>query len=495
MPRDMVKLSRKLNTFDVTALVVGSIVGADIYIAAAIGARLVGPSSIIIWFAAGIVAIVIALSFSHCAAVMPRVGGPYAYVKEVSGPFGGFIVGWGLFLAEWFSLAVFPVAFATYAIALVPDLGWASGMPLKALFIVAVFVTNALGIRAAGKSNDVLTIAKLGPLVFVVLGGILFLALNPSVLGSNLTPFAKGGVVQLGEAFVLIFWAYAGFELSTLPSNEIERPQKTIPRAMIVGMSIVIGFYLATNLVVIGVVDQATLASSQSPLLDTGKLIFGGHHGVATAAFAIVGVGALISILGADESGTIGTSRLSYAMSLDGLFPKPFSRLSKGSETPIIGLAIICATAFVASVVGGLTQLIASSVFLLAFAYLATCISAYSLVKRFPDRSRELAGKRAIPIAGAAFSLALMALVSPVLILVSVLLLLVGIPIYALFSPKHELHDLREAFLSPGAVLKRAYEQGNAFLAHPWKHIIWYIYRRRNIRRAFELEEHDRPIP
>jgi len=487
----MVRLRRKLNTFDVTALVVGSIVGADIYIAAAIGAKLVGPLSILIWLAAGVVAIVIALSFSHCAAVMPRVGGPYAYVKEVSGPFTGFMVGWGLFLAEWFSLAVFPVAFATYAIALAPELGWASGIPLKAAFILIVFVTNALGIRAAGKSNDVLTVAKLGPLVLVVLGGLIFLSLKPDTLAANLVPFAKGGLGDVGQAFVLIFWAYAGFELSTLPSNEIERPQKTIPRAMVVGMLIVTVFYLSTNFVVIGVVDQSTLASSQSPLLDAGSSIFGSVPALSDIAFAVVGLGALISILGADESGTIGTSRLSYAMSVDGLFPKPFSRLSKKSGAPVLGLAIICSTALIASVVGGLTQLIASSVFLLAFAYLATSISAFVLVKRFPERSSELTGRKSIPIAGVAFSLLLMVLVSPDLILASAGLLLVGIPIYGLFSPKKELHELREAFLSPAAVLKRAYEQGNAFLAHPWRHLLWYIYRRRHEERPFVLEEYD----
>ena len=487
----MVRLTRKLNTFDVTALVVGSIVGADIYIAAAIGAKLVGPSSILIWVGAGIVAIVIALSFSHCAAVMPRVGGPYAYAKEVAGPFPGFMVGWGLLLAEWFSLAVFPVAFATYTIALVPELDWASGIPLKGAFILIVFVTNALGIRAAGKSNDVLTVAKLGPLVLVVLGGLIFLAFKPESLAANFSPFSKGGPGEIGQAFVLIFWAYAGFELSTLPSNEIDRPQKTIPRAMVIGMLIVTVFYLATNFVVIGVVDQATLASSNSPLLDAGSSIFGTLPGLAGAAFAIVGIGALVSILGADESGTIGTSRLSYAMAADGLFPKPFSILSKKSKTPVLGLAIICSTALVASVVGGLTQLIASSVFLLAFAYLATSISAFQLVKRFPEKSSELAGKRAIPVAGMAFSVFLMALVSPTLILMSAVLLLVGVPIYAFFSPKKELHEAKEAFLSPSAILRRAYEQGNRFLAHPIRHILWFAYRRRKVERPFVLEEYD----
>jgi predicted acyltransferase len=129
--------------------------------------------------------------------------------------------------------------------------------------------------------------------------------------------------------------------------------------------------------------------------------------------------------------------------------------------------------------------------FLLAFAYLATSVSAFVLAKRFPERSKELSGRTVIPIAGAAFSLLLMALVTPGLILISVGLLLVGIPVYALFSPKKELHEMREAFLSPGAVLRRAYEQGDRFLAHPWRHLIWLVYKRRRIERPFIVSRED----
>ena len=88
-----VTLTRPLNAFDVTNLVVGSIIGADIYVAAALGARLVGPASILIWILAGLIAIVIALSFSHCAAILPRVGGPYAYAKRCRWTIQG-VLGW-----------------------------------------------------------------------------------------------------------------------------------------------------------------------------------------------------------------------------------------------------------------------------------------------------------------------------------------------------------------------------------------------------------------
>src|SRR5439155_1386762 len=220
--------SAKLNTFDVTSLVVGSIIGADVYVATAIGARLVGPSSLLAWVLAGAMAMVIALSFSYCVMILPKVGGPYAYVKEVAGPFPGFIVGWGLLLAEWFSLAVFPVAFTQYFLALDPGIDDLGKAVLKAVFIAIILVTNLIGVKAAGRVNDVLTVAKLSPLLLIVLGGFAFVALQPGQFAGNLVPFFTGDVSAFGRALVLIFWAYAGFELSTLPTDEVPH---AVPRA------------------------------------------------------------------------------------------------------------------------------------------------------------------------------------------------------------------------------------------------------------------------
>ena len=89
-------LTRKLNTFDVTNLVVGAIIGADIYIVVGLSANLIGPASLVAWVLAGVMALVIALSFAYCVTLHPIVGGPYAYVKDVSTPFAGFMVGWSL---------------------------------------------------------------------------------------------------------------------------------------------------------------------------------------------------------------------------------------------------------------------------------------------------------------------------------------------------------------------------------------------------------------
>ncbi len=470
--------SAKLNTFDVTSLVVGSIIGADVYIATAIGARLVGPSSLLAWILAGAMAMVIALSFSYCVMILPKVGGPYAYVKDVAGPFPGFLVGWSLLLAEWFSLAVFPVAFTQYFVALDPAIDNLGKVLLKGLFIAIILVTNLVGIKAAGRVNDVLTIAKLSPLVLIVLGGLAFVTLQPGRFVSNSLPFFTGDLAAFGQALVLIFWAYAGFELSTLPTDEVIEPRKTIPRAIVTGMMIVIGFYFITNFVVIGSVGGSALGGSTSPLIDAARATFSSPALLTSVIALVVGVGALLSITGADESGTVGTSRLAYAMSIDGLLPHVFSRKQKRFHTPYLGLTILCVTAYIASLLGGLSDLINSAVFLLAFVYFATCFATIFLERKHPRISSGLRGKIAIPVTGMIFSVVLMGLVAPRLIGISLILLAIGIPVYAFFSPQKELVELKDAFLSADAISRRAYVQGQRFLAYPLRLIKRFRQRR-----------------
>lgn len=480
-----VTLSRQLNAFDVTNLVVGSIIGADVYVAAALGARLLGPASILVWILAGLMAIVIALSFSHCAAILPKVGGPYAYVRDVAGPFKGFLVGWALLLAEWFSLAVFPVAFTQYFLSFIPTLSPTAQILLKGVFIGIIFLTNVVGVRMAGKFNDLLTIGKLGPLLLLMGAGLIFIMFQPQVTLARFHPFLVGAPANFGQALVLIFWAYAGFELSTLPADEIQDAPRTIPRAIAAGMLIVMVFYLTTNFTIIANVDQPTLASSPAPLTVAAANIFGLLPGLGIWGSLMVAVGALVSITGADESGTIGTSRLAFAMSVDGLLPRAFSRLHDSFRTPYIGLALLCSTAFLASVIGTLSDLINSSVFLLSFTYLATGISVILLKRKY----RVASSPRGIivPALTMVFSALLMTQVNLRQIAIALMLLGLGVPMYTFFSPKSELAELKAKFLSTEAILERAYRQRDTFLAHPLHHLIMLIYRIKRIQRAWKV--------
>jgi APA family basic amino acid/polyamine antiporter len=475
MPK--IELRSKLTLFDVTNLVVGGIIGADIYVASSLGAGYLGPFSLIVWVVAGVIAIVIALCFAQCAAMVPEVGGPYAYAKEAWGPFAGFTVGWSLWLAEWISLAVFPVAFTQYCAFFLTGMGIYLQIAVKVLFVFFLIVTNIVGVKAAGRTNDALTLAKLAPLIFFSAIGILYVASNTATAAGNFIPFSPLGLGNFGPALVLIFWAYAGFEISTIPAGEIDNPTRTIPRAILVGITIVTVFYLTTNFLLLGVTPWIQLAKSNAPLATAAGTALGSIPILALAGTYIVGIGALISIAGSDESGMIGTSRLGYALAADGLFPRVFARIHPKFKTPYLGIIIQSVTALVAAIVGGLQMLIATSVFFMSVAYAATSASVFWLHRKSGQSQFHLLGRGILPSLGVIFSFYLMSQCTLTQIALGLALLLTGVPIYVKYSPKKEIAELKEALVSREATLKRAYEQEHTFLAHAFLHIKRY-YRR-----------------
>ena len=483
-----VQLKSQLSFFDVTNLVVGAIIGADVYVASALGAKLLGPFSLVVWVIAGIIAIIIALCFAQCAALLPRVGGPYAYAHAAWGTFAGFIVGWSLYLAEWLSLAVFPVAFTNYLMYFFPTLSWAAQDGVKVLFVIFLIVTNTVGVKAAGRTNDVLTLVKLVPLLFFAVVGLVFVASNTGIAAGHYSPFAPLGFGGFGAALVLIFWAYAGFEISTIPAEEIKDPSKTIPRAIVVGILIVTVFYLVTNIVLFGVMPslpppssptaQGYLATSNAPLATATNRALLAIPAIALIGAVIVGVGALISVSGSDESGMIGTSRLGYALAADGLFPRTFAKIHPKYKTPYWGIIIQAVTALVAAIVGNLTLLIATSVFFMAIAYLATSGAIFSLRRKGIKAQFHLRGGLIIPSLGIIFSIYLITQCTLTQIGLGFIMLAIGVPIYVKYSPKKEIAELKGELLSSESRLRRAAQQEERFLAHALWHIKTY-YRNR----------------
>jgi amino acid transporter len=466
-----VELKSELTFFDVTNLVVGAIIGADIYVASAFGAGLLGPFSLVTWVAAGIIAIVIALCFAQCAALVPKVGGPYAYAHAAWGPFAGFVVGWSLWLAEWMSLAVFPVAFTRYLMFFLPSLNWISQVTVKVLFVIFLIATNIVGVKAAGRTNDVLTIVKLVPLILFVVIGSVYMASNIVASIANFSPFSPFGTSNFGSALVLIFWAYAGFEISTIPAEDIRDPSRTIPKAIILGISIVTIFYLATNIVLFGVRPWSLLALDNAPMATATNVVLSSIPTLALLGGTVVGVGALISVTGSDESGMIGTSRLGYALAVDGLFPHIFAKIHPRFKTPYLGITIQAVSALVASILGNLNMLIATSVFFMAIAYVATSASIFSLRNKGVKAQFHLKGGLLIPSLGVIFSLYLITQCTFTQIALGLFLLFIGVAIYIKFSPKKEIAELKEALLSRESILKRSYDQEDRFFAHVLRHL------------------------
>jgi len=219
----------------------------------------------------------------------------------------------------------------------------------------------------------------------------------------------------------------------------------------------VTGFYLATNFVVYGAVSWNELTKTSVPLVLVGAVLFG-----AVGAL-IMSVGALLSVSGSDESGILGTARLSYAMAVDGLFPKIFARVHSRFGTPHAALIIQSAVALGLSLFSGISGLISFSVFNLSFAFLLTCLALIVLSRK---NVKSLHGQSILPWIGIAICLYLIYSTSAFDKIVGMLLILVGIPIYIFFSPKVDIHHLKRMFVSEEAIFERRLERKERFLAH-----------------------------
>ena len=461
-------MKKELTLFDVINLVVGAIIGADIYIAASFGSGLLGPASLIAWVVAGIFATIIALTFARCSGVVKQVGGPYAYAKKAFGHFSGFLTGWTLWLAELAALCVFPVAFVTYFSFFVP-LNFTGKIITIFAFITFLFVTNYFGIKKAARANDIMTMLKLGPLFILIVVGLVWILSNPSTALKNILPFVPLGFGSFGTAIVLIFWAYVGFELATIPSSEIKNPGKTVPKAIIIGMLIVSAFYLLTNLVIVSSASYMDIASQRAPLTYISFLLMGGIGSV------IMAIGAMISVSGSDESGLIGSVRLAYAMAADGYFPKRLASLHKNHSTPHVSLALHSIIAFVAAIFLPVRDLITFSVFNLSFCFIMVALSAI--------RIRKDKLTKALSISSILISLYLISQIGQANITIGIILILLGIPVYIFFSPKSEVREAKKFLAKRETILKHRLEKENVFLARAVKHIKIHSRKRRKFYR------------
>lgn len=452
----MAGLKQSLSFFDVMNLVIGAIVGADIYIAAAFGAGLLGPASILVWLIAGLMAIIIALCFAECSSIIPRVGGPYAYAKEAFGDFVGFLVGWALIIAEWSAIAVFPLAFVAYLTYFYPNMSPFLQVIIKILFVILLTVINLAGVRRAGKVNDVLTILKIAPILLFTAAAIIFFLFNPSVLVANFTPFFPLGLSGMGSALVLIFWAYIGFELVTIPSDEIINAKKTIPLALGVGMAVITIFYMVTNFLVVGTVPWHELSHASAPLALAGFAIMG------SLGALLLTVGALFSISGSDEADILASARIPYAMAGDGLLPHVFAKIHPKYGTPYVSLLVQNTVTLIAAIFGTIDQLIILSVFTILFCYLVTCFAVFPLKKKFGGGIKI---PRFIPILGIIISIYMITQTNINQIIIGVILILAGIPVYIRYSPEKELDRVRREIVHEEGLFSRRIRYPEKFLA------------------------------
>ncbi len=413
---------KPLGLWTAIALVVGSMIGSGVFLLPATLASY-GAASLLGWGITLFGALLLAIVYSWLAKKITRTGGSYAYAHEAFGPGAGFFVAWSNWISMWCGNAALAVAFAGSLGAVFPQ---ATSTPLRgaiAALLALWFCTfvNIAGVREAGRMQLVTTILKIVPLI---LFGVLGLAY---IQADSYQPFNPSGqslfaVSTMTAAITL--WAFLGFEAATIPSASIKDPERTVPRATIIGMLIAGIATMLTCTVVIGLLPSEVLVKSAAPMADAATRLWGASAGLA------IGIIATISCFGALNGWVLLQAQVPLAAANDKLFPSIFAKVDKRS-TPVAGLLISTTLATIivlSNYTQSLIQLFAFSILLsTAAALLPYAVSVAAWIKM-----NQKAQAYKLVVAGLAMFYALWALkgTGNEALLWGAGLLIAGVPVY-----------------------------------------------------------------
>ena len=329
---------RKLGFWMCTALVVGNMIGAGIFLLPASLAPY-GLNSLVAWGLTATGAMILAMVFAALGRAYPNACGPYDYTRIAFGDLAGFVVAWGYWISIWCGNAAIATGAIGYLGTLFPALGTQPVSAFASVALVWVLTgVNALGARTAGRVQVVTTILKLVPLLAIAGLGLWLLAMHdPRLTTANApTTFSLDGITA---AAALTLWALVGLESATIPGGKVENPERTIPRATIVGTAFTAVIYVLACGCVLLLVPSAQLAQSQAPIADVARTVWGPGAALAFAAFAAIsGIGAL-------NGWILLQGELPSQMARKGVFPRLFA----GESARGVPIASLCISSLLVS--------------------------------------------------------------------------------------------------------------------------------------------------
>ncbi|MDH5713046.1 MAG: amino acid permease [Candidatus Bathyarchaeota archaeon] len=389
MNRENVEESRlkpTLGLFDATAINVGAIIGAGIFVVTGIAAGLAGPALLISMLIAAIISLFTALSFTELTAWLPREGSVYEFAYQLVSPFAGFLAGWMWMLSNTFGGAAVSLAFAYYLTSLFPNLyaNW-----VAAILCIAFTTLNFFGIRQSALLNNLLVVVKLLILAFFFVFGL------GHINQANFSPFAPSEIgVLYGACY--IFFAYGGFARAAVVAEEVKNAKRVIPRAILFSLVISTVFYILVGVVAVGLVGASKLSISNSPLTEAISAT-----GSPVAAY-IVSSGGLIATASVLLTSILGVSRVAYAMARRKDLPQAFRKLHPKYNTPYYSVWIVGILMTLLVLFMDLTKVVAISTFAMLFYYSIANVSALRL------KAKKKMYSSVVPALGTATCLALL---------------------------------------------------------------------------------------
>ncbi len=506
------ELVKALGLTSATMLVMGSMIGSGIFIVSADIAREVNSPALLLgaWLVTGFMTIVGALSYGELAAMMPRAGGQYVYLREALGPLWGFLYGWTLFLViQTGTIAAVGVAFGKFLGVFFPsissthwivhlwkvppipigpmvlgnmDVGLSTQNLVAILVVVALSVINIFGVKTGAIIQNIFTIAKVSALAGLVLFG-LFIGRNAQALAANFNghfwqnaglgaqhavQVGAGGPMVLVGTLTILAVAQVGSLFSadawnnvTFTAGEVKNPQRNLPLSLAMGTGVVILLYVLCNVIYLNVLPLDGSATGAT-LLERG-IKYASEDRVGTAVMtqifgaaggALMAIAIMISSFGCNNGLILSGARVYYAMAKDGLFFRSVAKLHPTYKTPAVSLMVQMVWTCILCISGSYGQLLDYIVFAVLVFYVLTIGGLFVLRRTHPDAVRPY---RAVgyPILPAIYIL--MALFIDVVLLrykpqytwPGLIIVLLGIPVYYLWNRNQ---GLSERGTSAGAV-------------------------------------------
>jgi APA family basic amino acid/polyamine antiporter len=357
-------LSRRLNTFDAVAIGLGSMIGAGVFAAFTPAAQAAGAGLLVGLAVAAIIAFCNATASAQLAAAYPTSGGTYTYGRERLGAWQGFIAGWGFVVGKTASSAAMALTFASYA---APP-GWER--PLAVAAVVVLAAVNYHGVTRTAGLTKIIVVAVLAALAMVVA------AAWAAGRGAPADPLAggllAGGWYGILQSAGLLFFAFAGYARIATMGEEVVKPRRTIPRAILLALAITTGIYAIVAVSILSALGPAGVAATPIPLAEAVS------NGTWSWVQPLVRIGAALASLGALLALIAGLGRTSLAMAREGDLPRWLSAVHPRYKVPHRAEATLAVAVCAIILVADLREAIGFSSFGVLVYYLIANLAAFS---------------------------------------------------------------------------------------------------------------------
>jgi len=379
-------LRRELGVWTATSVVIANMIGTGIFTTTGLMlAEVRSPGLVLLcWLAGGILALCGALSYAELAAMWPRAGGEYVYLREIYGPLPAFLTGWISFFVGFSApVAAGAISAATYlhAAGFLPP-GWLAEKSAALLLVIALTAVHSVGLRIGARTQNTLTALKLFLLCSLIFAGFLIGTRAGDADFTLAYDAASGHRLPVGLVMLWVMFAYSGWNAAAYLAEDVRDPARTLPRSLFAGTAVVALLYLAMNLLYFYAAPSAAL-SGQLPV---GEIAARHLFGPAAARwYAVLVAVALVSSLSAFI--LIGP-RVYFAMARDSRFFPAAALLHPRTGTPVISLAAQCLCACAMVLTGTFDQLLTYIGFALGIFPLLAVFGVFVMRRRAPALHR-----------------------------------------------------------------------------------------------------------